>query len=75
MLSITGLSGAVWSEKCGNTLCEKAFTSSSLYCEQKMQSQSQEAAAAAASYLMAFSSHLQAARAEEAAEQAAPLGE
>lgn len=34
-LSITGLKGAVWSEKCGNTLREKAFTRSDLYYEGK----------------------------------------
>lgn len=31
ILSITGLKEPVWSEKCGSTLCEKAFTRSALY--------------------------------------------
>lgn len=35
VLSITGLKEAGWSEKCGNTLSEKALTKSALYCEEK----------------------------------------
>lgn len=35
VLSITGLKEAAWSEKCGNTLCEKAPIRSALYCEEK----------------------------------------
>lgn len=41
VLSITGLKEAGWSEKCGNTLCMKAFTRSALYCEGKMKSKNQ----------------------------------
>lgn len=72
VLSITGLKDP---EKCGRTLLENAATSSALYCERKMETHQAQLQRRRhrRQKERAVSSHLKAARAQEAAEQVASL--
>ena len=74
VLSITGLKDP---EKCGNTLCENAVTSSALYCKGKMGTDQAQLQRRRHRWdeEWGVSSHLKAARAQEAAEQVTSLGQ